>query len=177
MKLWSEEDIKTFYMDARKAGWGYLLVAHEHTTKALGLDRLGNLLSGVEYFITLDCNAITDRHTATLGRSFQDKEAYPLITPGPFYGPMTYTTAEAEAETVKTDKYLTFDDLTFVVAEPDEPNEDETKAIEAFETLRSGATKSSWNMVVKAAYGNDKTGKFYHDKLKRTLDKFGVKYQ
>jgi hypothetical protein len=176
MKLWSEEDIKTFYMDARKAGWGYLLVAHEHTTKALGLDRLGNLLSGVEYFITLDRDAITECHSATLGRSFKDKDAYPLITPGPFNGPLFYSKVEAEAERSKTDKYLTFGDLSFVVAEP-EPTADEAKAIDAYKVLRSGKVQSSWNAVVKSAYGDDKTGKFYHDKLKKTLDKFGVEYQ
>jgi hypothetical protein len=152
MKLWSEEDIKTFYMDARKAGWGYLLVAHEHTTKALGLDRLGNLLSGVEYFITLERDAITERHSATLGRSFRDKDAYPLMTPGPFYGPMVYTPAEAATERTKSDKYLTFDDLTFTVAKP-EPTADEAKVIEAYKALRDGDVKFSWRKATEAAYG------------------------
>lgn len=178
MKMWDDDDVKMFYMDSRKAGWGYLLVSHEYTTIALGLNRLGNLLSGVEYFITLDKNAITDEHSATLGRKFKDKEAYPLLTPGPFYGPLTYNADEAKSEADKADKYLTFDDLRFVVAEEPKPDENEAIAIAAYEELRGQQEgDASWNMVVKAAYGHDKTGKFYHDKLKKTLDKFGVTYQ
>jgi hypothetical protein len=175
MKMWEEDDIRTFYMDSRKAGWGFLLVSHEHTTKALGLDRLGNLLSGIEYFITLDKDSVTETYNATLGRSFRDKEPYPLKTPGPFYGPMIYTSAEAEAERAKADKYPTFNDLTFVVAEP-EPSRDEAKVIKAYETLRDGAIKFSWRKATEAAYGAGKFGKGPNDKLRSILDKFDIDY-
>jgi DNA segregation ATPase FtsK/SpoIIIE-like protein len=57
-----------------------------------------------------------------------------------------------------------------------EPDQEESKVIAAYEKLRDGPVKFSWNAVVRAAYGDNKTGKFYHDKLKGTLDKFEIDY-
>lgn len=105
-KRWTDDDNRMLYMDSRKAGWGYLLVAHEKTVGALGLTGMGNLLAGVEYFVTLDKNAITGEHSATLGNSFKDKNVYDLITPGAFNGRMYYSDAQAESERSKTHKYL-----------------------------------------------------------------------
>ena len=105
-KQWTDEDNRMFYMDSRKAGWGYFLVSHEHTVGSLGLQGMGNLLAGVEYFITLEKDAITGEHSAILGKSFKDKAAYDLITPGAFDGRMYYTADGAESERSKTNKYL-----------------------------------------------------------------------
>ncbi|KKL14302.1 hypothetical protein LCGC14_2517080 [marine sediment metagenome] len=105
-KQWTDEDNRMFYMDSRKAGWGYLLVSHEHTVGSLGLQGMGNLLAGVEYFITLEKDVISGEHSAILGKSFKDKATYDLITPGAFNGRMYYSDAQAESERSKTHKYL-----------------------------------------------------------------------
>ncbi len=120
-KQWTDEDNRMFYMDSRKAGWGYLLVAHEKTVGALGLTGMGNLLGGVEYFVTLNKNAITSEYSATLGNSFRDKATYDLITPGAFDGRMYYSDAQAESERSKTHKYLAL--------APPPPAEDEDESI------------------------------------------------
>ncbi len=117
-KRWTTLHNKMLYQDARKAGIGYFLVTHEYTVNSLGLQGMGNLLNGVEYFITLQKDPIRNVHQAKIGTSFKDKAPYNLITPGPFNGPLFYSKAEAEEERSKIDKYLTFDDLRFVVAEP-----------------------------------------------------------
>ena len=120
-KQWTDEDNRMFYMDSRKAGWGYFLVSHEHTVGSLGLQGMGNLLAGVEYFITLEKDAITGEHSAILGKSFKDKAAYDLITPGAFDGRMYYTADGAESERSKTNKYLAL--------APPQPAEDEDESI------------------------------------------------
>ncbi|KKM15000.1 hypothetical protein LCGC14_1700520, partial [marine sediment metagenome] len=120
-KQWTDEDNRMFYMDSRKAGWGYFLVSHEHTVGSLGLQGMGNLLAGVEYFITLEKDAITGEHSAILGKSFKDKAAYDLITPGAFNGRMYYTADGAEGERSKTNKYLAL--------APPQPAEDEDESI------------------------------------------------
>ena len=117
-KQWTDEDNRMFYMDSRKAGWGYLLVAHEKTVGALGLTGMGNLLGGVEYFVTLNKNAITSEYSASLGNSFRDKATYDLITPGAFDGRMYYSDVQAEGERSKTHKYLAL--------APPQPAEDES---------------------------------------------------
>ncbi|MHC4621368.1 MAG: hypothetical protein ACYTEQ_26805, partial [Planctomycetota bacterium] len=123
-KRWTMLHNKMLYQDARKAGVGYFLVTHEFTVNSLGLQGMGNLLNGVEYFVTLEKDPIRDVHRAKLGTSFKDKAPYTLITPGPFNGPLYYSNAQAATERTKSDKYLTFDDLTFTVAKP-KPTADE----------------------------------------------------
>jgi hypothetical protein len=125
-KRWTPVHNRTFYQDARKAGIGFFLVAHEYTVNALGLQGVSNLLNGVEYFITLEKDAITDEYRATLGNGFRDKNAYNLITPGPFQGRMYYSSTQVESERQKTDKYLIGPPDTYTIdlsnfkAEPDE---------------------------------------------------------
>ena len=139
-KQWTDEDNRMFYMDSRKAGWGYLLVAHEKTVGALGLTGMGNLLAGVEYFVTLNKNAITCEHSATLGSSIRDKAAYDLITPGAFNGRMYYSDAQAESERSKTYKYLALappppaedESILGLDVEP-EPDEKQAAILEVFD--------------------------------------------
>lgn len=183
-KQWTDEDNRMFYMDSRKAGWGYLLVAHEKTVGALGLTGMGNLLGGVEYFVTLDKNAITGEHSATLGSSFKDKAAYDLITPGPFNGRMYYSEVQVENERGKTNKYLALgpplpaedESILDLDVEPEaEPTDDEQAIIEAFmSTIESG--KFSWRKATKLAYGPGKFGEGPNEKMRGTLDKFGIDY-
>ena len=139
-KQWTDEDNRMLYMDSRKAGWGYLLVAHEKTVGALGLTGMGNLLAGVEYFVTLNKNAINGEHSATLGNSFKDKAAYDLITPGAFDGRMYYSDAQAESERSKTNKYLALappppaedESILGLDVEP-EPDEKQAAILEVFD--------------------------------------------
>ncbi len=183
-KQWTDEDNRMFYMDSRKAGWGYFLVSHEHTVGSLGLQGMGNLLAGVEYFITLEKDAITGEHSAILGKSFKDKAAYDLITPGAFDGRMYYTADGAEGERSKTHKYLALappppaedESILGLDVEPEpEPDEDELSAIEAFVTIKN-APKFSWTKATKLAFGPGKFGANYTAKLCRILDKFDVDY-
>ncbi|KKM84199.1 hypothetical protein LCGC14_1301660 [marine sediment metagenome] len=186
-KQWTDEDNRMLYMDSRKAGWGYLLVSHEHTVGALGLTGMGNLLAGVEYFITLEKDAITGEHSATLGNSFKDKNVYDLITPGAFSGRMYYSDAQAEDERSLTHKYLALappppaedESILGLDVEPEanepEPDEDELSAIEAFVTIKN-SPKFSWTKATKLAFGPGKFGANYTAKLCRILDKFDVDY-
>lgn len=59
------------------------------------------------------------------------------------------------------------------------PNTEESKALEAFDTLHQNRT-FSWNKATQMAFGDtnhQRVGKNYHDKLKRILDKFEVDYR
>lgn len=186
-KRWTDEDNRMFYMDSRKAGWGYLLVAHEKTVGALGLTGMGNLLAGVEYFVTLDKNAITNDYSAKLGSSFKDKNTYNLITPGPFNGRMYYSDVQARGERYKINKYLALPaspsnvednsifDLDIEPKPEPEPNDEEVAIIEAFITIKNGP-KFSWTKATKLAFGPGKFGTNYTAKLCRILDKFNVDY-
>lgn len=188
-KQWTDEDNRTFYMDSRKAGWGFLLVCHEYTVGALGLQGMGNLLSGVEYFVTLEKDAVTDRYSATLGQSFKDKNPYDLITPGAYNGRMYYSEVQAASEKSKTDKYLVLgpvsvpeplaiDNLEFVVGpepESNRPTPDEKKAIAAFASV-TDSSKFSWRKATQLAFGPGKFGEGPNKKLRDILDKFDVSY-
>jgi hypothetical protein len=57
-----------------------------------------------------------------------------------------------------------------------EPNTTEAKAVEAFKSLRDGPVKFSWRKATEAAYGPGKFGKAPNEKLRATLDEFGVDY-
>jgi hypothetical protein len=187
-KQWTDEDNRMLYMDSRKAGWGYLLVAHEKTVGALGLTGMGNLLAGVEYFITLNKNAITGEHSATMGNSFKDKNIYDLITPGAFNGRMYYSDVQVKSERSKINKYPALappppppaeeESILDLDVEPEqgsEPSEKELAAIEAFVTIKN-RPKFSWTKATKSAFGPGKFGTNYTAKLCRILDKFNVDY-
>lgn len=188
-KLWTDDDNRAFYMDARKAGWGYWLVTHEMTTKALGLDRMGNLLRGVEYFITLEKDAITGQHSAIIGNSFRDKAPYDLATPGPYNGRLYYSTTQAQAELAKKDKYLVIDAPSPAQAgaeviavenwpkpdpEPDQTTSDEQAIIDAVEKVRQESGKIIW-MKVTSALGWAATGP-NNARIKAVLDKHSISY-
>lgn len=185
-KKWDVTDNQAFYMDARKAGIGYLLVAHEKTTFALGLERMGGLLNGVEYFITLDKNAITGEHSAILGTSFKDKTPYTLITPGPFQGQEFYTPEQAVTERAKTGKYLMLAARSITTEQPPstildldvepnpEPNDDEQTIIEAVKQVEQDCGKIVWSRVTRelswTATGPN------NQRIKNVLDKWGISY-
>lgn len=117
-KQWSDTHNRTLYMDARKAGIGYFLVSHEHTVKALGIQGMGNLLNGVEFFVTLEKNSLSSDYAATVGKSFKDKEPHQLTIPGPYNGRMAYSNLQCQSELKKADKYLTFKSEAEPEAEP-----------------------------------------------------------
>lgn len=185
-KQWDITDNQAFYMDARKAGIGYLLVAHEKTTFALGLERMGGLLNGVEYFITLDKNAITDEHSAILGTSFKDKNPYSLITPGPFQGQEFYTPEQAETERAKTGKYLMLAAQSIATEQPSstildldvepnpEPSDDERTIIAAVKQVEQDCGKIIWSRVTErlewTATGPN------NRRIKDVLDKWNISY-
>lgn len=131
--IWDDVN-QLLYRDARKASIGFMLITHEHTVGALGLIGKGNLLSGVEYFITLEKDRINRTYNATLGSSFKDKNPYQLSTPGAYHGRMYYSAEQIISERAKTDKYLVIDSRS-VTSEPsildlnvaDEPEADEPK--------------------------------------------------
>lgn len=183
-KQWTDEDNRMFYMDSRKAGWGYLLVTHGRTVRALGITGMGDLLEGVEYFITLNKNAITGEYSATLGDGFRDKAAFDLITPGPFNGRMYYNDVQVESERGKTNKYLALappppaeeESILGLDVEPEqEPTDDEQTIIEAFLSVKEGGG-FSWRKATKLAYGEGKFGEGPNEKMRVTLDKFGIDY-
>jgi hypothetical protein len=154
-KQWGNRDTQAIYMDARKAGWGYMLIVQEFTVGALGLQGKGNLLNGVEYFVTLEKNAITNTYHAKIGNSFKDKTPYDLITPGPFNGPLYYSAAEAQTEQAKANKYLTFDDLSFVVAESEPSRAD---------TIRQLHEDGLSNQQIASHFGKAScSGRFYYE--------------
>ncbi|MHC4605235.1 MAG: hypothetical protein ACYS6W_18115 [Planctomycetota bacterium] len=154
-KQWGNQDTQAMYMDARKAGWGYMLIVQEFTVGALGLQGKGNLLNGVEYFVTLEKNAITNTYHAKIGNSFKDKTPYDLITPGPFNGPLYYSAAEAQTEQAKANKYLTFDDLSFVVAESEPSRAD---------TIRQLHEDGLSNQQIANHFGKAScSGRFYYE--------------
>jgi len=138
---WSDVHNRTFYQDARKAGIGFFLVAHEHTVKALGLQGMSNLLNGVEYFITLGKDAITDQYSATIGQSFKDKSPHTLDTPGPYNGRLYYSAMQIENEKSKTDKYMVIDQPVmpeFIVKDPDpDPDPEPEQRAEVIRKLHS----------------------------------------
>jgi hypothetical protein len=175
-KQWTDDDNRMFYMDSRKAGWGYLLVAHEKTVGALGLTGMGNLLAGVEYFVTLDKNAITDEYSATLGSSFKDKNTYDLITPGAFNGRMYYNDVQVENERSKTNKYLALappppaeeESILDLDVEP-EPDEKQAAILEFFDSGETIVSK-----IATAALGSK--GGPQSKKVRETVLEFrGVK--
>jgi len=176
-KEWNGDDNRTFYMDARKAGWGYFLVAHEYTVGALGLKGMGNLLSGVEHFITLEKNAITRQYSATIGNSFKDKTPYDLITPGAYAGRMVYSPAQADSERRKTHKYKL---LAAPVAPPPAvveapaPDADETRIIDAVEQVRTAHGKVVFAKVT-TALGWVTSGS-NNQRIKAVLNKWEISY-
>ncbi|KKN57488.1 hypothetical protein LCGC14_0562000 [marine sediment metagenome] len=180
-KQWGPDDNRMLYMDSRKAGWGYFLVSHEHTVGSLGLQGMGNLLAGVEYFITLEKDAITGEHSAILGKSFKDKDPYELITPGAYNGRMYYSDTQARSEMTKTEKYLvlepapepevTIDELAFIEAEP---TDKEQEIIDAAQSSRNAKGKIVM-MRVTGLLGWSATGP-NNERIKAVLDKWDIDY-
>jgi len=186
-KQWTDEDNRMFYMDSRKAGWGYLLVAHEKTVGALGLTGMGNLLAGVEYFVTLNKNAITCEHSATLGSGLRDKAAYDLITPGAFDGRMYYSDVQAEGERSKTHKYLALappppaedESILGLDVEPENSEQmTDKKIVDCY--METGSYGAAYRMLYELEknkpYTGGKLGNFHRNKVKAILDRNDVKH-
>lgn len=180
MKRWGKIHNKMLYKDSRKAGWGYLLIAHEHTAAALGLQGMMNLLKGVEYFITLEKNALIGQHTALIGKSFKDKNPYELITPGPYNGRMVYSPAQAESERTRTDKYLIIEppkesytiDLSGLVKP--EPDSYEMKVCQAYKDILETVRPSCNAMHKTITGGAINVNSRQREKYRSILQKYGI---
>ena len=163
--------------EGRKVGMCAMWGIHSDRAKPMGLEGAADLKECFDVMIYL--KKVKGRYFAIC--DFGDgKEDQRYALPGPYRngsanGPLSLPEPELEAEPeVEGDSIL---DLK-VEPEPEpepEPNEEELSAIEAFVTIKN-SPKFSWRKATKLAYGPGKFGDGPNEKLRGTLDKFGIDY-
>lgn len=155
--------------EGRKAGMSCLWGIHSDRAKPLGFEGAADLKECFDCIIYLK---EVKRERYALVNFGEGIEAQRYSLPGPFYMPAPDRSAATVPPQSQPD--------TIVISAAPEPDntltDEEATAIEAFTTLRDSAEKFSMNKAVKGAFGADKTGAFYHKKLKRILDKFKIDY-
>lgn len=159
--------------EGRKADMNCVWGSHSDRAKPLGLEGMADLRECFDALIYL--KKVKGKYFAFVDFG-EGREDVRYLLPGPFIIQQNAPAMSPEPEAAPK---ATIDDLSFMVAEtkPEQakPSNDEEKAIIAFVTVRDSG-KFSMNKVIKLAFGENKTGVFYHDKLKKILDKFNIDY-
>lgn len=151
--------------EGRKIGMNLVVGIHSARAKNLGLSGQMDILESFDVIVFLK-NIQGQRYAiCDFGEGKTDTK---YIHPGPFVHQQQIT---------QTVDYPLPSEFEFVVSEPepDMPNEDELKAIEAYISVRDSG-QFSWRKATKLAFGPDKFGSTYNEKLKSILNKWDVSY-